>query len=184
MEEAVLFRILDATGATPEQIRRYLKIITGQTELNAVYSENGNYKITKEVADRENSTLIGLQVANVVVFSKRIVSEDFIKDRVSVDDIRERAKNIHPKAKPMNKAHLSLLLGCEDDYKRSVDRLIACGFDIKYLPEYFVLIEEQMYGNISKLPFCDISGLNKQYSYISNLIKDHTILVYCDIDEL
>ena len=184
MEETVLFKVLDALDATPDQIRRYLKRITGQTELNVVYSENGKYKTTRDVADKECSLLVGLQVANIVVFNQRISFADFNSDGISVADIRNQVKKIHPKAKPINKSHLSLLLGCEDKYRETVDRLNVCGFDIQQLPEYFILIEDNMPDSTTKLPGCDISGLNKLYSYISSFIKDHTILVCCDVKDL
>ena len=68
----------------------------------------------------------------------------FNSDGIFVADIRKQAKKIHPKAKPINKYHLSLLLGCEDKYRSSVVHLNMCGFDIQQLPEYFLLIEDNM----------------------------------------
>ncbi len=108
----------------------------------------------------------------------------FNSDGIFVADIRKQAKKFHPKAKPINKYHLSLLLGCEDKYRSSVVHLNMCGFDIQQLPEYFLLIEDNMSDSTTKLPGCDISGLNKLYSYIGSFVKDHAILVCCDIKDL
>ena len=181
MDKKDLFCILDSLKADPDELLEYVVRVCKNTSLFVVFKDGSGYHVTTSLS--EDRELVGIKIGDIVLFTK---SFDSCKcsSTLSVKDIREFAKRIHPEAKPLSTRQFPTLYNFKNDYNQTAKYLRIYGYDAKPLPLTVKPIESDYTDGIEYSDDYQLDGTCVGSSHIDNFSKNNVFLYYCEYNKL
>ena len=145
MEKRSLFNVLDACGATEEQLLEYIELKTGSAKspFDLIFVKNAQQIITRELK-KGLGKLVGIVIQNIVFYTKSITIDDFEeKSNITIGDVDAVAKRLYPSATLLSEdPSLFLLQKNVKEIKKLVFQLEYLGYETPFtrkllLPELF-----------------------------------------------